>query len=111
MLAAKVSVTAINEARNADGVEEKIDTADDDQPQLLSEAKSAMKDVAVKQTSMLSVEERMAMLKVDQRRVFDNIKAHLLHQEQHDSKVLQLSLHTTVDVCEWRRWHWEVFSH
>ena len=89
MLAAKVSVTAINKARDADGVEEKIDMADDDQPQLLGEAKSAMKDVAdmaVKQTSTLSLEERMAMLNVDQRRVFDNIKAHLLHQEQHDSK-------------------------
>ena len=89
MLAAKVSVTAINKARNADGVEEKIDTADDDQPQLLGEAKCAMKDVAdmaVKQTSTQSLEERMAMLNVDQRRVFDNIKAHPLHQEQHDSK-------------------------
>ena len=89
MLVAKVSDTAINKARDADGVEEKIDMADDDQPQLLGEAKSAMKDVAdmaVKQTSTLSLEERMAMLNVDQRRVFDNIKVHLLHQEQHDSK-------------------------
>ena len=89
MLAAKVSATAINKARNADGVEEKIDTANDDQPHLLGEDKSAMKDVAdmaVKQTSTLSLEERMAMLNVDQRRVLDNIKAHLLHQEQHDSK-------------------------
>ena len=89
MLAAKVSVTAINKARDADGMEEKIDMTDDDQPQLLGEARSAMKDVAdmaVKQTSTLSLEERMAMLNVDQRRVFDNIKAHLLHQEQHDSK-------------------------
>ena len=47
MLAAKVSATAINKARDADGVEEKIDTADDDQPQLLGEAKSAMKDVVL----------------------------------------------------------------
>ena len=85
MLVAKVSITAFYKARDADGV----DTADDDQPQLLGEAKSAMKDVAdmaVKQTSTLSLEERAAMLNADQRRVFDNIKAHLLHQEQHDSK-------------------------
>ena len=62
--------------------------ADDDQPQLLGEAKSAMKDMAdmaAKQTSTLSLEERIAMLNADQRRVFDNIKGHLLHQEQHNS--------------------------
>ena len=61
-------------------MEEKIDTADDAQPQLLGEAKSAMKDVAdmaVKQTSTLSLEERMALLNADQRRVFDNIKGSL----------------------------------
>ena len=78
MLSAQVSVTAINKARVADDVEEKVDTADDDQPQLIGEAKSAMKDVAdmaVKQTSTLSLEERVAMLNVDQSRVFDNSSA------------------------------------
>ena len=68
MLAAKVSITAINKARDADGMEEKVVTADDEQPHQAGEAKSAMTDVAdmaVKHTSTLSLEERVAMLNVD----------------------------------------------
>ena len=34
----------------------------------------------------IRLEDRVGMLNADQRRVFDNIKAHLLHQKLHEDK-------------------------
>ena len=44
MLKAQSNIKKINEARQSDGIEEKGNKEDDD-PQLLGEAKTAMKDV------------------------------------------------------------------
>ena len=79
-------VKKINEARHADG-EEKI-SKEDDEPQLMGEAKTAMNDVIdmnVKSSSDLSLESRVAMLNADQQRIFD-VKSHLLHRQQHEEK-------------------------
>jgi len=61
----------INEVRHADG-EEKI--SEDDEPQLMGEAKTAMNDVidmSIKSSSDLCLESRVAMLSADQWRIFD----------------------------------------
>ena len=82
MLAACSNVKQINEARQADGKE-------DDDPQLLGEAKTAMHDVfdmnAITCNDFM-LEERVAMLNADQRRIFENVKAHLLHQQCHETR-------------------------
>ena len=62
MLEAQSNIKKINEARHADG-EEKI-SKEDDKPQLMGEAKTAMNDVIdmnVKSSSDLSLESRVAM--------------------------------------------------
>ena len=87
MLAARSNVKGINEARQANGQEVKISKEDDD-PQLIGEAKTAMNDVLVMNTcpsSKMSLEDRVAMLNDDQRRIFDSVKAHLLHQQCHQT--------------------------
>ena len=88
MLEAQSNIKEINEARHADGEEEKISKEDND-PQLMGEARTAMDDVAdmnVKSSTDLPLESRVAMLNADQRRIFDNVKSHLLHQQQHEEK-------------------------
>ena len=85
MLAAASNVKKINDARQKDGEEEKVE--EDDDPQLIGEAKTAMTDVLtmnVNSSDKLSVEERVAMLNDDQRRVFDTVKGHLFHQKCHE---------------------------
>ena len=87
MLAARSNVKGINEARQANGQEEKISKEDDD-PQLIGEAKTAMTDVLVMNTcpsSKVSLEDRVAMLNDDQRLIFDCVKDHLLHQQCHET--------------------------
>ena len=54
----------------------------------MGEAKTAMNDVFdmnVNSCNQLSLEERVAMLNADQRRIFDGVKSHLLHQQQHEA--------------------------
>ena len=79
MLAAASNVKKINDARQKEGEEKKVE--EDDDPQLIGEAKAAM---IVNSSDKLSVEERVAMLNDDQRRVFDTVKGHLLHQKCHE---------------------------
>jgi len=89
MLEAQSNVKKIHEARHADH-EEKI--SKDDEPHLMGEAKTTMKDVIdmnVNSSSDLSLESRVAMLNTDQRHIIDNVKSHLLHQQQHKEMSLQ----------------------
>ena len=75
------------QARQAEGQEEKV-SKDDDDPQLIGEAKTAMNDVLdinASSFSELSLGDRVTMLNGDQRRIFDNVKAHLLHQQCHET--------------------------
>ena len=62
-----------NEARKADGEEKRINK-DDDDPQLMGEAKLAMHDIADmlvnhSTSDQLSFEDRIAMLNADQRQI------------------------------------------
>ena len=66
----------------------------DDEPQLLGEANSAMNDLmdlnandTDNKSNQLSLEERVSMLNVDQKRIFENVKSHLVHQKQHKAGV------------------------
>ena len=95
MMKARSMVKDINEATEADGVEEKINP-EDDNPQLLGQANLAMQDVFdmnKKNKNPLTLHERVDMLNAnqrrifdnaDQRRIFDNANTHLQHQQQHE---------------------------
>ena len=68
-----------------DGKEHTI-SKEDDEPQLMGEARAAMKelfDMNTNQPDTLSLEQRVAMLNTDQRCVFDRMRAHFLHQKEH----------------------------
>ena len=87
MLQTRANIKKINDAQQADGEEHKISERDDD-PQLLGEAKTAMKelfDMNAHPADTLSLKQRVAMLNADQRRIFDKVKDHLLHQQQHEA--------------------------
>ena len=74
MLQTQASIKKINDARQADGEEHKI--SKDDEPQLMGEARAAMKelfDMNTNPADTLSLEQRVAMLNTDQRRVFDKV--------------------------------------
>ncbi len=86
MLSAQATVRSINEARKANAVQEEVDT-EDDGIQVLGEAKSAMQDMHdmdANPPNSLTLEQRVDMLNADQRRVYGNVNAHLLHQRQHE---------------------------
>ena len=86
MLEAAANVKKINEAREADGKEEKVSEEDND-PQLIGEAKTAMTDVVsmnISSSNKLTLEDRVSMLNNDQKRVFENVKTHLVHQKCHE---------------------------
>lgn len=91
MVEASSTFKAINEARKADSnLELPENKEDDDGPQLDGEAKSAMQDAndidSKALDTKLTLEDRINMLNADQRRVFDRIKKHLTHQQQHEMK-------------------------
>ena len=87
MLAAASNVKSINDARQANEPEEK-EVEDDNEPQLLGEARTAMTDVLdmnVSSSDQLTLDEMVSMLNQDQRRVFDHIKTHLWHLKSHET--------------------------
>lgn len=96
MLATRSHVKQINEARQADGEEEKL-TKEDDEPQLFGEAKTAIHDVLdikfyANTHNTLTLEERVAMLNDDQKRIFEKVTSHLLHQQSHETKQCECDL-------------------
>uniref|UniRef100_A0A1X7TVE8 Uncharacterized protein n=1 Tax=Amphimedon queenslandica TaxID=400682 RepID=A0A1X7TVE8_AMPQE len=72
----------IVDARNKAGFteEELPDNKEDDEPQLLGEIMEAVADIADMQINVpnLTLEQKEAMLNVDQKRIFDKIKIHLI---------------------------------
>ena len=77
MLEAQSNIKKINEARLANGKEEKV-SKEDEYPQLMGEAKTAMNDMFdmnVNSCEELSLEDRVAMLNADQRHIFDAVKS------------------------------------
>ena len=97
ILQAESKVKKINDARQAADDEEKktnsiqngVDINKVDDIQLIGEAKTAMQEVLDMNVNMrdnhgtLSLKERVAILNVNQRCVFDKVKSHLLHQHKH----------------------------
>ena len=74
--------------RHANG-KEKVNK---DDPQLMGEAKTAMNDlfdVNVNSGDKLSLDDRVAMLNADKRRVFEGVKSRFLHQRQHEANECQ----------------------
>ena len=85
MLQVRANIKKINDARQSDGEKHKISKEDDD-PQLMGEARTAMKelfDMNTHPADTLSLEQRVDMLNTDQRCIFDKLKGHL-HQQQHE---------------------------
>ena len=54
---------------------------EDDEPQLMGQIEDAMNDVnEMDSGSTLTLQQRESMLNADQKRIFDNVKSHLLNQ-------------------------------
>ena len=88
VLEAQSHIKNINDARQAEGEEEKINK-EEDKPQLMGEAKTAMEDMFDMNANVqndLTLAERVDMLNADQKHIFDKVKSHLLHQKMHENK-------------------------
>ena len=89
ILDAQSKMTEIKEARKADGEDKRVNK-DDNDPQLMGKAKTAMHDMADmlvnhSTSDQLSFEDRIAMLNADQWCIFDTVDNHLQHQKQHET--------------------------
>ena len=85
ILEAQSTVKDINEARQADGAEQQV-SKDDNDPQLIGEAKSAMHDMLDIMDSHSSDKPSLevSMLNADQKRIYDRVNAHLVHYKRHE---------------------------
>uniref|UniRef100_A0A1X7UXD5 ATP-dependent DNA helicase n=1 Tax=Amphimedon queenslandica TaxID=400682 RepID=A0A1X7UXD5_AMPQE len=75
----------IVDARNTAGfTEEELPDNKDDEPQLLGEILEAVADIADMDINVpnLTLEQKEAMLNVNQKRIFDKIKSHLISQKE-----------------------------
>ena len=76
----------INEARKAE-ISKNKENKEQDNMQILGEAKHAMKDIQdmnQKMPDSLTLQEQEKMLNADQKRVYDNIRNTLIHQKEHE---------------------------
>ena len=88
MLKAQENLKAITDARKLSVPEEHGDNESDDEPQLMGEAKAAMQDVQDMNDSSdddITLDERVQMLNMDQKRIYEKVKMHLLHLLSHES--------------------------
>ena len=88
MLKAQENLKAITDARKLSVPEEHGDNKSDDEPQLMGEAKAAMQDVQDMNNSSdddITLNERVQMLNMDQNRIYEKVKMHLLHLLSHES--------------------------
>ena len=95
ILALQATVKKIDEAREADVEDEQPEYEEDDDPQVEGEAKAAMQDVVDMHDNAadtITLEERVDMLNADQRRVFEKVKSHFLHQQLHEGNKCQCNL-------------------
>uniref|UniRef100_A0A1X7V7D6 Uncharacterized protein n=1 Tax=Amphimedon queenslandica TaxID=400682 RepID=A0A1X7V7D6_AMPQE len=88
LLEAERNWKKIVDARNKAGFteEELPDNKEDDEPQLLGEIMEAVADIADMHINVpnLTLEQREAMLNLDQKRIFDKIKSHLISQKERE---------------------------
>ena len=100
ILALQATGKKIDEAREADVEDEQPEYEEDDDPQVEGEAKAAMQDVVDMHDNAaadtITLEERVDMLNADQRRVFEKVKSHLLHQQLQKAT----SVNVTSSLCE-----------
>uniref|UniRef100_A0A1X7TBA9 Uncharacterized protein n=1 Tax=Amphimedon queenslandica TaxID=400682 RepID=A0A1X7TBA9_AMPQE len=85
LLEAERNWKKIVDARNKAGFTEELpDNKEDDEPQLQGEIMEAVPDNADVHINVpnLTLEQREAMLNVDQKRIFDKIKSHLISQKE-----------------------------
>uniref|UniRef100_A0A1X7V2Q8 ATP-dependent DNA helicase n=1 Tax=Amphimedon queenslandica TaxID=400682 RepID=A0A1X7V2Q8_AMPQE len=88
LLKCREKLKDIQDARAANREEE--NDVEDDDPQLMGQIKDAMNDMRDMDTgSGLTLQERESMLNVDQKRIFDHVKAHLLRQMEYKKKLKQ----------------------
>uniref|UniRef100_A0A1X7UCH2 ATP-dependent DNA helicase n=1 Tax=Amphimedon queenslandica TaxID=400682 RepID=A0A1X7UCH2_AMPQE len=88
LLKCREKLKDIQDARAANREEE--NDVEDDDPQLMGQIKDAINDVRDMDTvSGLTLQERESMLNVDQKRIFDHVKAHLLRQIEYKNKSKQ----------------------
>ena len=88
MLKALENLKAITDARKSSVPEEHGDNESDDEPQLMGEAKAALQDVQDmndRSEDDITLNERVQMLNMDQKRIYDKVKMHLLHLLSHES--------------------------
>ena len=86
MLQAQAKVRRINEARKEEEVPaDKDEIVEEEGVKLVSEAEAAMHDVHDMDYDTIGLSERIAMLNEDQRRIFEQVSAHLNHQRKHES--------------------------
>ena len=80
MLKVQENLKAITNARTLSPPEEHSDNKSDDEPQLMGEAKAAMQDVQEMIDSSdddITLDERVQMLNVDQKRIYEEVKMHM----------------------------------
>ena len=88
MLKAQENLKAITDARKLSVPEEHGDNESDDEPQLMGEALAAMQDVQDMNDSSyddITLDERVQILNMDQKRIYEKVKMHLLHLLSHES--------------------------
>ena len=90
LLGAEKKWKEIQDARKSIGLgeaeEAELKNRDDDEPQLLGEIMDAVNDIADMNNNVpnLSLDQRVAMLNSDQKRIYDKIKQHLTKQKQQE---------------------------
>ena len=85
MLQAQSKVTKINKARKEEKLPADEDVAVKEEGiKLIGEAKAAMHDVHDMECDTIGLSEHIRMLNEDQRRTFNRVIDHLLHQHQHE---------------------------
>ena len=95
ILALQATVKKIYEVREADVEDEQPQYEEDDDPQVEGEAKAAMQhvvDMHDNTADTITLEGWVDMLNADQRRVFEKVKSHFLHQQLHEGNKCQCNL-------------------
>ena len=86
ILKAQSNLKDIKDARAANKDDDN-DKMEDDEPQLMGQIKDAMNDVnEMDSGSTLTLQQRESMLNADQKRIFDNVKSHLLNQLEYEKQ-------------------------
>ena len=86
ILEAQSNLKDIKDARAANKDDDN-DKMEDDEPQLMGQIKDAMNDFnEMDSGSTLTLQQRESMLNADQKRIFDNVKSHLLNQLEYEKQ-------------------------